>query len=84
MRWSTCRRAPRSATGDIFAQTPAGKLIGSFMMTVGPARANAALVGGFLARQKERDQAQATQQELLATMKEILAELRKANSSLPA
>jgi hypothetical protein len=63
--------------GDIFAQTPLGKIIGSLVMTVGPAMANAAFVGGHLAREHERKEAQATQQEILATMRAILEELKK-------
>jgi hypothetical protein len=63
--------------GDIFAVTPAGKLIGSLVMTIGPAMANAAFVGGRLAREKERAEAQATQLEILRTMQQILDELKK-------
>lgn len=62
--------------GDIFAQTVLGKLIGSLVMTVGPAMANAAFVGGHLAREQERRTAQDTQTEILHTMKRILDELK--------
>jgi voltage-gated potassium channel len=64
--------------GDIFAVTPAGKLIGSAMMTVGPAMANAAFLGGKLAREQERAEAEATQQKILVTLERILAELAKS------
>lgn len=63
--------------GDIFAVTPIGKLIGTFVMTVGPAMANAALVGGKLAREAEQREDMAMQREILDTMKQILAELKK-------
>lgn len=63
--------------GDIFAVTPLGKLVGTFVMTVGPAMANAAFVGGHLAREQERKEAQATQLQILDTMQQILAELKK-------
>lgn len=63
--------------GDIFAVTPVGKLIGTFVMTIGPAMANAAFVGGHLARDHERAEAQKTQLQILETMQQILAELKK-------
>lgn len=53
--------------GDIFAVTPLGKLIGSAIMTVGPTLASKALDG-----RKEPDP---VQQEILATLKAILARL---------
>ncbi len=66
--------------GDIFAQTPLGKAVGSFVMTVGPAMANAALDGGRLQREAEA-QAQAAQQaEMLEVMKQILEELKKSHA----
>jgi hypothetical protein len=65
--------------GDIFAQTPLGKAVGSFVMTVGPAMANAALQGGRLAREREAAEAQALQTEMLGTLRQILAELKKNN-----
>jgi hypothetical protein len=65
--------------GDIFAQTPLGKAVGSLVMTVGPAMANAALQGGRLAREREAREAQALQSEMLETMRQILAELKKNN-----
>src|SRR5688572_10434511 len=57
--------------GDIFANTPLGKLIGSIVMTVGPAMANAAFVGGHLAREQERREAEKTQTEILASLQAI-------------
>ena len=52
--------------GDIFAKTPLGKVLGSALMTVGPALASRALDGAAIAR---RDAAQA---ETLETLKQIL------------
>src|SRR5690348_6398724 len=46
--------------GDIFAKTPLGKLVGSTLMTFGPALSGAALDGPAKAR---RDAAQQTQQQ---------------------
>jgi hypothetical protein len=63
--------------GDIFAQTPVGKAVGTFVMTVGPAMANAAFDGSSRQRAKEAEEQKQLQVELLSTMKEILAELRK-------
>jgi hypothetical protein len=57
--------------GDIFAKTPLGKLLGSTLMTVGPALASKALDGPAVAR---RD---ATQAEVLETLKQILNRLEK-------
>ena len=59
--------------GDIFARTPFGKIVGSALMTVGPAISSRALDGPAC------DSADAKQAEILATLKQILAELR-ANS----
>ena len=55
--------------GDIFARTPLGKVLGSALMTVGPALAARTLDGPGVAR---RD---ATQAEVLETLKRILAKL---------
>ena len=63
--------------GDIFAVTPAGKLIGSAVMTVGPAMANAAFLGGRLAREHEREEAEETQKKILSALEKILAALEK-------
>lgn len=58
---------------DIFAQTPMGKLIGSTLMTLGPAMAARTLDG------PKHDTAEArtadAQQQILATLKEIAAKL---------
>ena len=48
--------------GDIFAKTPLGKLIGTALMTIGPALSNAALDGPAAER---RD---ATQEQILVTL----------------
>ena len=53
--------------GDIFAKTPLGKVLGSTLMTFGPALAARSLDGPALAR---RDEVQA---EVLETLKRILA-----------
>ena len=63
--------------GDIFAHTPIGKAIGSIVMTIGPSMANAAFDGSSRARAQEAEAQVKVQKELLATMKEILAELKK-------
>jgi hypothetical protein len=60
--------------GDIFARTPLGKIVGSALMTVGPAISSRALDG------PARESADAKQAEILATLQEILAELRAQNS----
>lgn len=54
---------------DIFARTPMGKLIGSALMTVGPAMAARTLDGP-----KKPDD---TQQQMLATLREIAAKLHR-------
>jgi hypothetical protein len=54
--------------GDIFARTPAGKIIGTTLMTLGPALSGAALDGP----KAEPDQLQS---EVLATLKAILDRL---------
>lgn len=70
--------------GDIFAQTPLGKLIGTFVMTIGPAMANAAFDGCAAARVAEDEGQRALQRETLDVLKAILAELRAHNSGDPA
>ncbi len=60
---------------DLFAVTEAGKLIGSAVMTIGPAMANAALFGGRMAREQERNEAEQTQQAILQTLQQILSKL---------
>jgi voltage-gated potassium channel len=66
--------------GDIFAQTPVGKAIGTFVMTVGPAMANAAFAGGRLQREAEARVQDAQDAEMLEVLKQILEEVRKKNS----
>lgn len=63
--------------GDIFPHTPLGKAIGSVIMTVGPAMANKAFDGSARVRDKQAAEQKELQLELLGTMKDILAELRK-------
>lgn len=62
--------------GDIFARTPAGKLIGTTLMTLGPALTNKFLDGPAAEPRHE------TQGEILATLQQILAHLegRQENS----
>jgi hypothetical protein len=55
--------------GDIFAHTPVGKVLGSTLMTLGPALSGRALDAEGEAK------ADAVQAEVLATLKEILARL---------
>ena len=55
--------------GDIFARTPIGKIIGTTLMTIGPALSNAALDGPAAQR---RD---AVQDEILSTLKQLLERL---------
>src|SRR5258707_15159097 len=52
--------------GDIFARTPLGKILGSALMTIGPALAAKTLDG------PAADRKDAAQQEILTTLKEIL------------
>lgn len=54
---------------DIFAKTPLGKVIGSVLMTIGPAMAAKTLDG------PRRAMGDPVQVEILATLKEILAKL---------
>jgi hypothetical protein len=55
--------------GDIFARTPLGKLIGTTLMSIGPALSGATLDGQSA---KRRD---ALQQQMLSTLQEIAARL---------
>jgi len=55
--------------GDIFAKTPLGKILGSALMTMGPAMASKTLEGNAETR---RD---TVQEEVLNTLRQILARL---------
>jgi hypothetical protein len=55
--------------GDIFAKTPLGKILGSTLMTMGPAMAAKTLEGE---AEVKRD---AVQEELLETMRKILTKI---------
>ena len=55
--------------GDIFAKTPLGKVLGSALMTIGPALAAKTLDG------PAADRRDAVQAEVLETLKQILAKL---------
>jgi voltage-gated potassium channel len=72
-----CSTCASVGYGDIFAVTPVGKLVGSVIMTVGPAMANSAFFGGKFARENERKEAEATQKRILVTLEKILSELEK-------
>jgi hypothetical protein len=61
--------------GDIFAKTPLGKIIGTTLMTLGPALSGAALDGPTKARHEESKQ---TQEQILITLQQILARLKPA------
>ena len=61
--------------GDIFAKTPLGKVLGSALMTIGPALAAKTLDGPAAER---RD---ALQAEVLETLKQILAKLDAAGGT---
>ena len=60
--------------GDVFAKTPLGKVLGTALMTIGPAVAARTLDGPAAER---RD---AVQDEMLETMKQILARLDKGRA----
>lgn len=62
--------------GDIFARTPLGKALGSALMTIGPALAAKTLDGPASERQDDAT----AQQEILATLKQILAQLQPADA----
>jgi hypothetical protein len=67
---------------DIFAKTPAGKLIGSLLMTIGPAMAPSTLNGPgvALAHAQSATRRETVQEEMLSTLKVMLEELRAQNS----
>ncbi len=56
---------------DIFAKTPIGKLIGTFLMTIGPAMTSKALDG------PEQNRRDAVQEETLVTLKQILGRMEE-------
>ncbi|HET6250518.1 MAG TPA: potassium channel family protein [Tepidisphaeraceae bacterium] len=58
--------------GDIFAKTALGKIIGTTLMTLGPALSGAALDGPAQERHSESKQ---TQDQILTTLQQILAKL---------
>ena len=64
---------------DIFAMTPTGKLIGSTLMTLGPAMSARALDGAGKTLRNE-----SVQREMLQTMKAILAKMESATPAPPA
>ena len=63
--------------GDIFAKTPLGKILGSTLMTIGPALAAGTLDGP---EGKRRD---AVQLDVLETLKQILAKVEAPPASKP-
>jgi LmbE family N-acetylglucosaminyl deacetylase len=63
--------------GDIFARTPIGKILGTALMTIGPAISGAALDGP---ADERRD---ATQEEILQTLRRILEHLQPQTAPLP-
>src|SRR5947207_126375 len=63
---------------DIFARTPVGKLVGSVLMTFGPALSGAALDGP---KKKEGDD---TQKQVLLTLEKILAHLESNSAARPS
>src|SRR5258705_11029186 len=63
---------------DIFARTPLGKLVGSVLMTFGPALSGAALDGP---KKRETDD---TQKQVLVTLQKILEHLEEQNSRATA
>lgn len=65
---------------DIFAQTPMGKLIGSALMTLGPAMAARTLDGPRDAN-PPASAPDATQEQILATLQQILSQLQKQENA---
>jgi hypothetical protein len=61
--------------GDIFAKTPLGKIIGTVLMTIGPALSGSVLDGA------ASNQADTTQNDLLVTMKQLLVRLGNSNGT---
>ena len=66
--------------GNIFASTSAGKLLGTILMTIGPALAAQTLDG----RPKPQPQTDAVQLEVLSTLKRILARLEQSTGPASA
>lgn len=64
---------------DIFARTPLGKVIGSLLMTFGPALAAKTLDGRAAAAKKPP--AEDEEAEILSTLQQILAELRQQKAT---
>jgi hypothetical protein len=58
--------------GDIFAKTPWGKIIGTTLMTIGPALSGAALDGPAQTRHVETKE---VQEKILGTLEQILEKL---------
>jgi hypothetical protein len=63
---------------DIFARTPLGKLVGSALMTLGPSLAARTLDGPRTAEKSD-----ATQQQILGTLEQILRVLQRPSSASP-
>src|SRR3954470_5115962 len=57
--------------GAIFARTPLGKILGSTLMTMGPAMASKTLEG------EAEGKREAVQEEVLATLRQILVKIEK-------
>ena len=62
---------------SIYPQTPLGKLVATLLMTYGPALSGAVLEGP----KKSNQPLQATEEKVLATLEQILAELRNKSNS---
>ncbi|MBI2190766.1 MAG: two pore domain potassium channel family protein [Planctomycetes bacterium] len=65
-----CTTCASVGYGDVFAQTPTGKAVGSLLFTLGPALTSMALDGPSPSRSDK------VQEEILTTLQNILAELR--------
>jgi hypothetical protein len=70
---STCLSVGYS---DIFAKTPIGKIVGTALMTIGPALAAKTLDGPEQSRREE------VQQKMLDTLRQILAKLEEREPAL--
>ena len=71
---STCLSVGYS---DIFAKTPIGKIVGTALMTIGPALAAKTLDG------PEQDRRDDVQQKVLETLRQILAKLEETTPADP-